>query len=213
MHEHSVLAGTIFHRTRTPLPIWLEAAWAMLHRHRRAMVFANRTPLTGYVEVDETFVGGHEAGKRGRGAVGKTVVLIAIETLGHRRFGRVRLTVAPGFGRRTLHQYIKDNIECGSTMMTDGLSGYVGIERAGYTHDTSMLRNRSTPAHAGMPGVRLVASLLRRRLLGTHQGRIEPEKLPSYTWMSSPSASTGAGAQASGRPSAGSWKAPWRMRR
>lgn len=207
LHERSVLAGTIFHRTRTALPIWFEAAWdiatakngisaielqrdlgigsyetawAMLHRYRRAMVFANRTPLTGHVEVDETFVGGHKPGKRGRGAAGKTIVLIAVETPAARGFGRVRLEAVADCRRATLHQFIKDNIEVGSTVATDGLAAYVGIERAGYTHEADVISQGSSPAHVAMPGVHRVAALLKRWLLGTHQGRVEAAKLQPY---------------------------------
>lgn len=104
--ELSITAGTIFHRSKLPVLVifralwWMVAqkngvsavglqrvmgigsyrtAWTWLHKFRRLMVFPGRDKLTGKVEVDETFVGGKKPGNRGRGAEGKSLVMIAIE--------------------------------------------------------------------------------------------------------------------------------------
>ena len=103
--RQALLAGTIFEQTKSPLRYWFRAiyfflaskgglsalelkrhmgfksdqtAWTWLHKLRRAMAVTG-TPLEGPVEVDETFIGGPEPGKRGRGAGGKTLVAGAVE--------------------------------------------------------------------------------------------------------------------------------------
>ena len=118
--QSSVIAGTIFHRTRTPLTVWFAAAWyltsqkngasalglqrvlelgsyqtawAMAHRFRTAMVRPGRELLSGNVEVDETCIGGEKQAKRGRGAAGKALVVIAVEQLAPKGFGRARMAV------------------------------------------------------------------------------------------------------------------------
>jgi ISXO2-like transposase domain len=63
----------------------------MLHRFRTAMVRPGRERLTGLVEVDETYVGGVEAGVDGRETNTKSIVAIAVEIKQPRGFGRVRL--------------------------------------------------------------------------------------------------------------------------
>ena len=144
----SVTAGTIFHRTRTPLTVWFEAAWCvtsakngvsaktphrllgfgsyrtawvMLHRFRSAMVRPGRDHLTGTVEVDETFIGGIKSGKRGRGAEGKTLVAVAVEILSPKGFGRCRLRVIPNAQSLSLKSFLLDCVEPGSRIVTDGL--------------------------------------------------------------------------------------------
>lgn len=121
----SVSAGTIFHRTRTPMTVWFEAAWlmmtskagtsalnlqrvlglgsyqtawTMLHRYRSAMVAPGREKLFGQVEVDAALYGGKDKpGPRGPGAAGKVLVAGAIEHRpdGRRGFGRARLSIIP----------------------------------------------------------------------------------------------------------------------
>jgi len=117
----SVTAGTVFHRSRTPLTTWFaamwfltaskngisatnlhevlgfgsyETAWAWLHKLRRSMVRPDRDRLSGVVEVDESFVGGRTRGTDGAGT-DKTIVVIAVERIGPRKLGRVRLQSIP----------------------------------------------------------------------------------------------------------------------
>ncbi len=204
----SQTAGTIFDKTRTPLTLWFatawlmtsqkhgisalglrkelrlgsnQTAWHMLHRLRSAMVLADRTQLRGEVEVDETLVGGEKHGTRGRGAFGKTLVAVAVELEKPRGYGRCRLSVVPDAGAESLQGFVRANVEPGSTLVTDGWPSYVGLGRSGdYQHIAISLSASDLEAHEELPGVHRVASLLKRWLLGTHQGAVSPEHLQSY---------------------------------
>lgn len=114
-----------------------ETAWMMLHKFRRAMINLKREPLRGEVEVDDTWVGGTQAGLRGsRQLKGRkaALVLVAVETRGRNTTGRARMEVIPDFRRETLMAFLKDNVSQGSTVYTDGLKSYSGLNEAGYRH-------------------------------------------------------------------------------
>lgn len=148
-HQASVLAGTVFQDTRKPLREWLttqkngasandlqqvlglrsyQTAWTWLHKIRTAMVNPNRAKLSGDVEVDETYIGGLETdGKRGRGTENKILVAIAVELVtkipgkkGRRTMGRTGIEVVKDASKESLRGFIRDNIEQGSTIITDG---------------------------------------------------------------------------------------------
>ena len=205
-HQTSVTAGTVLDRTRTPLTVWLDAAWqmttaknglsavtlartldvryrvawTMLQRLRVAMVRAERAPLAGEVEVDETFVGGVRHGaKRGRGAQ-KCVVVIALEVKQPKGFGRVRMRHVANASGDELVPFVCDVVAPGSALLTDGWGGYNDLPDHGYTRHKTVLSSSGNPAHVSMPGVHRVASLLKRWLLGTHQGSVDPAHLQSY---------------------------------
>lgn len=205
-HRTTVSAGTIFDKTRTPLTTWFEAAWhvstaktgmsaktlertlgtkyrvawTMLHRFRVAMVDAERKQLTGTVEVDETMVGGvKQGGKRGRGAE-KSIVVIAVEIKEPKGFGRVRMRHIPDASGASLVPFVCKVTAPGSIVHTDGWSGYNGLEAEGFNRKITVQSSSDDPAHVSMPGVHRVASLLKRWILGTHQGSIVPEHLQSY---------------------------------
>ncbi len=206
-HQASVTAGTIFHRTRTPLRLWFAAAWqmtsqkhgvsalgvqrslglgsyqtawAMLHRFRIVMVRPGREQLSGLVEVDETYVGGVEAGVDGRQTATKSIVAMAVEIKQPRGFGRIRLQRVDDVSQDSLIAFIKSAVQPGATVHTDGWQAYWTVPDHGYQHERTVMRKQSDPAHVVMPGVHRVASLLKRWLLGTHQGAIGPEHLDAY---------------------------------
>ena len=161
--QTAVTAGTLFDRRRTPLTVWFQvcwefatakdgvsalavkrtlqigsyqSAWAMLHRLRSVLIRPGRELLSGQVEVDETYIGGQEAGLAGGRAKGKkALVAIAVEVRSPGGFGRCRMRVIPDGSARTLHTFITDNIAPGSTVITDGWSAYLGIDKVGYPHD------------------------------------------------------------------------------
>jgi len=202
----SLTAGTIFQDTRKPLRMWFhamwwvtnqktgasaaglqaalglgsyETAWTWLHKLRRAMVRPGRERLRGLVEVDETYVGGPEEGHFGRGAQDKSLVAIAVEKDG-RRIGRVRMQVVAGFTADDLCGFVGNAVEPGSTVRTDGLQSYLLLPQRGYVHNRIVQKNHVETASELLPGVHLVASLLKRWLLGTHQGRVSREHLGYY---------------------------------
>ena len=205
-YETSVTAGTIMDKTRTPLTTWFEAAWhlttaknglsaktlertlgtgyrtawAILQRYRVSMVRSERERLYGTIEVDETLVGGVEqGGKRGRGST-KSIVVIAVEIKEPKGFGRIRMRHVPDASGTSLQQFVCDVVAQGATVHTDGWTGYNGLRNHGYLHEQRILSSSSDPAHVAMPGVHRVVSLLKRWILGTHQGSVVPVHLQSY---------------------------------
>jgi len=201
----SVTAGTVFQGTRKPLQLWFHAmwwvtsqkngasaqglqqslglasyqtAWTWLHKLRRAMVRPGRDRLNGLVEVDETYVGGREEAP-GRGAENKTLVAIAVEKKG-RQIGRTRMAVVANGTRDELCGFVQACVEPGSTVRTDGWQGYRDIKNRGYTHDRLLQQKSLQEPCEMLPGVHRVAGLLKRWLLGTHQGAVSAAHLPYY---------------------------------
>lgn len=203
----SVTAGTIFDRSRISLREWFAAAWYMtnqkhgvsalglqrllglgsyqtawtiLQKLRTAMVRPGRDRLHGSVEVDETYVGGIEHGVRGRGTDTKFIVVIAIEVLSPKGFGRVRLQRVNAVSGASLVPFICAAVETSSEVYTDGWKGYNGLSEQRYRHRPINISSSGDPAHISMPGVHRVASLLKRWLLGTHQGSVTQDHLDAY---------------------------------
>jgi len=205
-YQGTVTAGTILDKTRTPLTTWFEAAWhvttaknglsaktlertlgvryrvawTMLQRFRVAMVRSERKPLRGVVEVDETLIGGVErGGKRGRG-VAKSVVAVAVEVFEPKGFGRLRLRHVPDASGENLVPFVCAVVTPGSTVRTDGWGGYNDLRKHWYAHHKTVLSRSDDPAHVAMPAVHRVASLLKRWILGTHQGSVTADHLQAY---------------------------------
>jgi transposase-like protein len=206
-YQASVTAGTIFQDTRKPLRLWFRAlwyvstqkngasamglqrmlglgsyltAWTWLHKLRRAMVRPGRDRLTGRIEVDETYLGGEKAGPGGRGSEGKALVVIAAQENG-KGIGRIRLARIPDASAQSLRGFIREAIEPGSRVHTDAWQGYAGLEALGYGHEVTVIRGRGKAAATELlPRVHLVASLLKRWLLGTHQGSFGMQHLDYY---------------------------------
>ena len=205
-YQGSVTAGTIFQDTRKPLTLWFRAiwwvttqkngasalgvqrilglgsyttAWIWLHKLRRAMVRPGRDRLSGRVEVDETYIGAVEEGTRGRQKETKALVAIACEEDG-RGIGRIRLRHIPDASAASLHGFVEEAIEPGSVVHTDGWESYAGLEEKGYKHKVTILKRRKQSPSELLPRVHLVASLLKRWLLGTHQGAVSRDHLAYY---------------------------------
>tara|TARA_B100000315_G_C14458603_1_gene532662 strand:+ start:45 stop:1025 length:981 start_codon:yes stop_codon:yes gene_type:complete len=204
--QASVLAGTLFQGTRSPLRLWLlaaweitsqkyganalglkrvlglgsyQTAWAWLQKYRRAMVRPGRDRLSGTVEVDESYIGGEEADVVGRKTISKSIVVIAAE-VNDEKIGRIRLQFVPDVSRRTLRAFVSEAVDPGSIVHTDGWSGYQGLASCGYRHKVTMLSESVSPAHVVFPSAHLVVSLLKRWILGTLHGGISREHLPYY---------------------------------
>jgi transposase-like protein len=200
----SVTAGTIFQDTRKPLRLWFRAiwyvvnqkngvsalglqrvlglgsyrtAWTWLHKLRCAMVRPGRDRLSGTVEVDETYVGGKKPGKRGRGADGKTLVVVAVEDKGN-RLGRIRLRRVADASAASLKGAVKESVAPGSVVRTDGWIGYVQLDSEDYIH--TLVRPNGNVGDNLLPLVNRVVALLKRWLQGTHQGAVHPSHLDYY---------------------------------
>ena len=199
-YQVSVTAGTVLHNSKTPLTTWFwaaylmttdkrglsasllqrqlgigryETAWMILHKLRRAMVNSAREPLRGEVELDETWVGGPQAGLRGsRQLKGRkaALVLVAVE---RRSGGRVRMEVIPDFAGATMRDFVTRNVAAGTTVYTDGLKSFEGLTAVGYAHTP-----RSQPPRLRLrQGAKSVVPLADRMignlqswLVGTHHG-------------------------------------------
>jgi transposase-like protein len=158
-----------------------KTAWAWLHKIRTAMVNPNRTKLSGTVEVDECYIGSEEqGGKHGRGTENKILVVIAVELLeGKNQLGRVRMKVVPDMSKESLQGFIGENVEPGSIVVTDGWSSYISLDKRGYTHVVPKKFEVADPDNI-LPHVHMIISLLKRWLLGTHQGAVQEIHLQAY---------------------------------
>jgi transposase-like protein len=208
-YQVSVTAGTVLHGTRTPLHVWFwaaylvatatpgisalqlqrqlglsryETAWMMLQKLRRAMVNPEREPLTGAIEVDEGFLGGHAEGLcGGRQHGGKALVVIAVEVRGA-GCGRIRMKLIGDASADTLCGFVTEAAAPDTTVHTDGWQGYKRLSRIGYDHQPrSQHRHRRLGGDPDeiLPRVHRVISNLKTWLQGTHHG-VSPEHLPAY---------------------------------
>ena len=146
---------------------------------RRAMVRPGRDCLSSEIEVDETYIGGSEEGKIGRQIKDKAIVVIAAEKNG-RGIGRIRLRRVVNVSADSLIPFVQTVTVPGSTINTDGWRGYARLSSLGYQHNVTVISAGSDPAHVVMPRVHNVASLLKRWLMGTHQGGIQHQHLDYY---------------------------------
>lgn len=203
-HKTSIKAGTIFERSRKPLVLWFraiwwvssqkngasalglqrilglgsyETAWTWLHKLRRAMVRPGRDRLSGSVQVDETYIGGEKPGKRGRGAEGKTLVVIAAEENG-KATGRIRLKQVADASAKSLEAAVQETIDPGTVVKTDGWGGYNRLRSLGYKH--KVIRKTADVGKNLLPLCHREASLIKRWLDGTHQGAVSHEHLAYY---------------------------------
>ena len=157
-----------------------QTAWTVLHKLRRAMVRPGRDKLSGRVEVDETLVGGETPGRKGRGVPSQALVVIAAQEAGA-GIGRIRLAGIPEASADHLHRFIQGAIVQGSCVHTDGWKPYQGLEPLGFQHEVSKLKGQKKDAATELlPRVHLVASLLKRWLLSTHQGSFSGKHLEYY---------------------------------
>jgi transposase-like protein len=192
------------HATRTPLVQWFRAvylmttltpgisalqlqrqlglvsyqtAWTMLHKLRRATVNPDRESLHGTVEVDDAYVGGKEEDVVGRQVETKTPIAVAVEARG-RASGRIRLSVLSDVSSRSLIPFVEATIELGSTVYTDGWSGYEGLKGAGYEHCVRPMKGAKNPSEVLRHAHRAISNL-KAWLLGTHHG-VSPKHLQPY---------------------------------
>lgn len=182
------LAGWLFCTQKTgvsaktlqrELPVSYKTAWLMLQKLRQATVRAERSQLVGKVEVDETYLGGQESGVMGRQLVDKALIVIAVELEG-KQVGRVRLRHVPDASGASLVGFLKDFVAQGTLVHTDDWNGYNGVQAAGFAHRVTSLQGDPERARKFFPHVHLVASLLKRWLVATHQGRVRKEHLQAY---------------------------------
>ena len=154
-----------------------ETAWTWLHKLRRAMVRPGRERLSGTVQVDEIYIGGEKPGKRGRGAAGKALVVVMVEVK-KGKIGRIRLRRVPNASGPSLEGAVREGVEPGSIVHTDGWGGYSGLSELGYAHE--VVRKEAAVGRNLLPKVNRVVALLKRWLLGTYQGGVHLSHLDYY---------------------------------
>jgi len=203
-HKTSVIAGTVFEGTRKSLVLWFravwwvtsqkngasalgikrilglgsyETAWTWLQKLRRAMVRPGQDRLSGSIQVDETYIGGEKPGKRGRGAAGKTLVVIAAQEDGDAT-GRIRLRRVADASARSLGVAVQEMVEPGAVVKTDAWDGYNDLKALGYRR--RVIRKTADVGENPLPLCHREAALIKRWLAGTHQGAVSHEHLSYY---------------------------------
>jgi len=191
-HQTSVTSGTVFHKLRQPLRVLFLAvyliatskkglsamelrrkvgingyktAWLLMQKIRKAMASSGKFPLEHVVEVDETYIGGHREGPRGRGAEDKTLVAIAVETNGS-TMGRAYLKTIESLKMVELEQFVKDHVAQGAKVITDYYPSYGSLESS-YNHipiSNSMTGKKSDV----LPKAHIVVANLKMWLRGTY---------------------------------------------
>ena len=207
--QTSVTSGTVLHGTRKPLKDWLRAiwwiatqktggsakglkrilgfgsyqtAWAWLQKLKRGMVCPGRELLQGPVEVDYAFIGGKEAGVKGRQSFKKARIVVGVEVKGLERkiTGRARVRHVKDFSADSLVPFVVENVVTGSNVITDGWSGYKALRERGFLHEVRVTRRKIPGTDDLLPNVHRVVALLKRWLLGTHHGAVQPKHLQHY---------------------------------
>jgi len=211
-HLEYLTAGTVMHRSRTPLQLWFLAAWKMatyhygisalqfakhvsigyeasfniLHKLRSGMFDPDQSPLSGRVEVDETFIGGIRKGKRGRGALGKALVIGAMELRKHKSpkkgqsdyyVSRVRYRKIKDASAENIEGFIFDVIDSGSTILTDGFASYQNLDAWDYHHIDMNVRAKSKKDI--VPHFHQEVGNLKAWIIGTHHG-VSGQHLQTY---------------------------------
>jgi len=206
-HQTSLTAGTIFHASKKPLRLWFKAiflllaqknglsakslanilglsyptAWTWLQKLRRCLGARSHAPLSGVVEVDDSYLGGYRQGQPGRrkGGGNKDLIMVAVEDRGE-VMGRARIVAVPDHLSATFTAAVAAHLQPGSTVITDGLSSYQQLPGNGYDHRPKVIGKDKKGAGEALPRVHRVISLVKRWLLGTHQGSVSRKHLPAY---------------------------------
>ena len=193
-YQASLTAGTIFHKTRTPLVKWFWAiyllgqdkggvsalrlskqldlgyktAWLILHKIRTAMAQRDSGyPLTGLIEMDDAFFGGVRKGRRGRGADNKTPVLVMVESKGEHA-GFIAMQTVENVERNQVEETVAKCIAPSQRIRTDGYKSYAHLNEMGHQHDGTPVPPNQ--AAEDLPWVHTAISNAKRFLLGTYHG-------------------------------------------
>lgn len=204
--QSSLTAGTIFHATKLPLKVWLLAiylltqtkngmsalalsrqlgvaynsAWMMKHKLLQVMLErSGEKSLSGLIEVDDAYLGGERAGKRGRGAANKYPFVAAV-ALDDGRPQALQLRRVAGFGKRAIAAWAAQGLAPGSTVYSDGLACFAAVTAAGCVHQPTVLGNSRAAVKAGsFKWVNTLLGNLKNSLRGTYHA-IRPKHMPRY---------------------------------
>jgi len=193
--QTSLTAGTLFHKSRIPLHKWFWAlyrlaqdkkgcsalllskeldvcyptAWLMAHKIRQAMLAgSSRRLLRHVVELDDAYLGGVRRGRRGRGAAGKTPLLVAVEARPDGRPGQAAIEPVRQFRQTRVHGFALARLDRDCTVCSDAFFAFAGLGTMGYRHRTMKVGSNTDLGVRKFPRVHLVISNLKRFLLGRH---------------------------------------------
>jgi hypothetical protein len=172
------MAGTIFEGTRKPLVLWFRVGWWVTSLKNGASALSLQRILgLGSYETAWIYSGGEKPGKRGRGAEGKTLVVITAQEHGEAT-GRMRLKQVADASAESSEAAVQEAIAPGAVLKTEGWSGYNGLRSLGYRHE--VIRKTADVGKNLLPLCHREAALIRRWLAGTHQGTVRHEHLIYY---------------------------------
>ena len=225
--QELVTAGTVFHRTRTDLAKWFlaaylmsrdkrgvsakflqrelgvayQTAWTMAHKLRHGLSEDPARPLRGFLEADETLIGGRgDLTSRGRSTKNsdKSLVVVAVEKVlapkncrgkrGHavqRQHGffagNARIAVLPSATGAELGAFLKANVAAHSHLLTDGFAGYRGrnADLGEHLKHTPVVQDKPANAGAFFPIIHTLFGNIKAWLVGTHHG-VSAKHLPRY---------------------------------
>jgi transposase-like protein len=207
-HQTSVIAGTIFEATKLPLKIWFLAiylitqskdgistlnlarqlgisqnsAWLQKHKLMQVMLEEeNRHPLNRRVEIDDAYWGGkRHGGKRGRGAAAKYPFVAALETTEDGHPIHMKCSAVNGFRKQTIKRWAEKLLATGAHVVSDGLSGFEGIEAAGFEHETIVTGGGAASMEIlALHWVNIILGNLKSSIHGTYHA-LNGEHLPRY---------------------------------
>jgi len=193
-------AGTIFHKSSTPLTVWFHAIYSMastrcgisakqiqretgvtyktawrMFKQIRTLFDEDTEPLTGEVEADETYIGGKRTGKRGRGAEGKTIVAGVVQ-----RKGAVKTNVVQDVKRTTLTTFVTKNVDANATLFTDEFPSYDTMAKYGYEHHRIEHNSRVyVNGNIHTNSIEGFWSLVKRGISGVYHA-VSPKYMQSY---------------------------------
>lgn len=198
-YQTSLTAGTILHGTRKPLRLWFRAmwwictqktgisaaglkrilglrsmqtAWVWLQKLRQGMVRVEREPLEGQIQFDDADLG--EGGPGWKGA--RLAVAVELDDRDG-EFGRIRLLDITDRSSDALIGFIRSEASREARIMVDAWPGHQILAKSGF--QITVIQDTNSSSHP-LPWVRRVISLVRRWLLGTHQGRVSRRHLQGY---------------------------------
>lgn len=206
-YQASATAGTVFHKTRTPLRKWFwmiyllsqnkngysvlglqkflninlyKTAWLMAHKIRKALADRDaQYKLGGLIEMDDGYFGECQVpGKRGRGADDKAKVIVSVKVDQWEKPLFANMSVVPHIDKENISKVVQDKIQSGSTVKTDGWPSYHVIKQQGLIHQKEVVGSPKNALKV-LPWVHILISNCKAVLRGTHHG-VSPKHLHRY---------------------------------
>lgn len=200
--QASLTAGTVFHRTHTPLLKWFWAvflvatdkrgysalalmktidvsyptAWLMLQKIRAAMSEReSKYQLSGLIQLDEAFFGGPD-GKQGRGT-DKVAAYVAVSTTDQGKPLYAKMELTERVNKETALDFVTRSVSPGSTITTDGLNVYPQLKAKSYVHDRVL--SREAEIEEKLRWVHTLVSNAKAFIVGTYHG-LDKKHLQAY---------------------------------